>query len=156
MPNPKVKSKNQIVVGPDADAFHFLDTKGNVIGWIDGTGELQGNLTTNAGTNTTSLQGNPIAPTPPQINQALVWNGAAYAPSTVSGVANINFSDNEIPSPDPDGNNTVFTLLHSPKPPSSIQLFINGILQSVVPSGNTINLNDAPQIGDVLEAFYRY
>jgi hypothetical protein len=92
MPNPKVKSQQQIVVGPDADAFHFLDTKGNVIGWIDGTGTLQGNLTTNAGGNTTSLQGNPIAPTIPQINQTLIWDGSKWSPSSIAsgGVAPLN------------------------------------------------------------------
>lgn len=194
MSNPKIKSQNQIVVGPDADAFHFVDTKGNVIGWIDGTGTLQGNLVTTTGgnttniqggpispvppapnqilawngttwlpttplspnTNSTTIQGNPIAPTVPQINQALVWNGSAWTPGTISGVGNINFADAEVPSGTIDGINSIFSVLNAPTPPSSLQLFINGVLQAITPNGRTITLAFAPQIGDTLEAFYRY
>jgi hypothetical protein len=160
MSNPKVKSQQQFIVGPDTDAIHFLDVKGNIIGWIDNNGTLQGNLITTTGGNTTNLQGMPLSPIPPVLNQVLSWNGSTWVPVTItvsiSGGSNINFSDNETPLPEPDGNNTIFTLLHSPNPPSSLQLFINGLMQSILLVGNTITLSIAPQIGDVLEAFYRY
>lgn len=163
MSNPKVKSQNQIVVGPDADAFHFVDTKGNIIGWIDGIGELHGNLTTNAGSTTTSLQGNPVAPIPPAINQALVWNGAAYAPTTISTASpsgnSINFADAEIPMGNIDGVNATFSLLNAPTPSSSLQIVYNSGIQSpdmYMLNGRTFILTFVPQVGDSLVTYYRF
>jgi hypothetical protein len=165
MSNPKVRSQHQIVVGPGIDAFHFLDTKGNIIGWIDGTGTLQGNLTTNAGSNTNNIQGQPISPTPPQLNQTLTWNGVAWAPGTTATVKTVNFADAESPAGIIDGQNTSFTLSNAPIPSSSLQLFINGLLTiSYVLNGNRITLATPPNppnppddpTGDILEAYYRF
>jgi hypothetical protein len=229
MSKPKIKAQNQIVVGPDSDAIHFVDTRGNIIAWIDGTGVLQGNLATTTGGNTNNLQGGPVSPippapnqvlswngttwvpmdvsvntsllgnpissappapnqvlswtgtdwspinlppppppgptnnlqgvpiaaVPPQINQALVWNGVAWTPGAVS--TGINFSDAEIPKGPIDGANTAFVLLNVPKPPTSLQVFLNGVLDNgYFLSGATIFYSSPPNVGDTLEAFYRF
>lgn len=49
MATPKTFTKQQIVATPEQDALQILDIKGDVLGWIDGTGTGQGNLASGNG-----------------------------------------------------------------------------------------------------------
>lgn len=93
-----------------------------------------------------------------------VQTGPVIALSEYAG----NDGENEIPSGTRDGNNTIFTLAHSPKP-NSLRLFENGILLLLnvdyTLSGNTItligrNAGEYPDQtngnGDSLRAWYSY
>jgi hypothetical protein len=158
MSNPKIRSQRQIVVTPDSDAFHFVDIKGNIVGWIDGTGSLQGNLTTNAGTTTDNIQGNPISSVLPKPNQVLGWDGTSWFPTTIVNQNN-NFADNEIPVGAIDGCNTIFMIENFPNPPSSVKVYYNSGRQDPAQysvTGNTLQLTFTPQIGDTLVVDYRY
>jgi hypothetical protein len=72
------------------------------------------------------------------------------------------YSDSETPMGLINGVNTIFTLMATPSPSTSLQLFLNGLrMDSVldyVISGSTITfvLASTPQTGDVLVASYRY
>jgi hypothetical protein len=71
------------------------------------------------------------------------------------------FVDNEVPAGQIDGSNTTFTLADAPTPPSSLQIFRNGVFQKpgldYSLSGNVVNFTTiaVPQVGDVLLASYR-
>lgn len=72
------------------------------------------------------------------------------------------FSDSELPTGSINGSNATFTLAYVASPPSSLQLYLNGLRmdQNVdyTISGTTITFVPAsvPQTGDVLLATYRY
>ncbi len=72
-----------------------------------------------------------------------------------------NFVDAETPTGVVDGSNLVFQLTNAPSPVTSLTLYRNGLaLQESIDftlSGNTITFvsGNAPQPGDVLQAFYR-
>jgi hypothetical protein len=71
------------------------------------------------------------------------------------------FIDGETPGGAINGSNKSFTLANSPSPATSLDLYRNGLVQSVgvdyTISGNTITflLVATPQPGDLLQAFYR-
>lgn len=69
-----------------------------------------------------------------------------------------NFVYNETPSGDIDDSNNIYTLDFAPSPSSSLKLFLNGQLltqgQDYTLAGVTITMNDAPDTGSVLRAFY--
>jgi hypothetical protein len=73
-----------------------------------------------------------------------------------------SFSDAEVPSGAINGSNKVFTLMNPPGPPSSLELFVNGVLQTqgalndYILNGAIITFNFAPQIGDGVVGFYRH
>jgi len=84
-------------------------------------------------------------------------------PLPMGNIPVIQFSDNETPTGLVDGMNTVFLLATAPNPPSSLQLYRNGILQKAKQqdydlSGNqiTFTTKGIPQPGDTLLASYRY
>ncbi len=83
---------------------------------------------------------------------------AVYRTSTIPPYW--NFADAEIPAGAINGSNTTFTLLESPSPAPSLQLYYNeqlltfGLDFTVL--GATITTNFTPGGSDVLEAFYRY
>jgi hypothetical protein len=169
MSRPKVKAQNQIVVGPDSDAIHFVDTRGNIIAWIDGTGVLQGNLATTTGGNTTNLHGGPVSPIPPAPNQVLSWNGATWVPVTVSVDTSLQgnpispavpqpnqvlgwngsaWVPSSIPPPPPPGpTNNLQGIPVSPAPPQLNQALVwDGAAWSpgtIKGGGQTINFSDA-------------
>jgi hypothetical protein len=158
MSSPKVRSQRQIVVTPDSDAFHFIDIKGNIVGWIDGTGSLQGNLTTNAGTTTDNIQGNPISSVLPKPNQVLGWNGTSWIPATIVNQNN-NFADNEVLTNQIDGITSIFTLETIPNPTTSVHVYYNSGRQDPAQysvTGNNLQLTFTPQIGDTLVVDYRH
>jgi hypothetical protein len=70
------------------------------------------------------------------------------------------FADAEIPTGNIDGVNKTFNLGNSPTPSDSLELFLNGILQSPTQdytlSGFVITMNSAPTIGSFLIAWYRF
>jgi hypothetical protein len=73
----------------------------------------------------------------------------------------IVFVDGERPSGPINGSNNVFTLSAAPLPPSSLQLYRNGLLQrqpddySVALQTITFVAASVPQPGDIIQAFYR-
>lgn len=88
MSNPKIKSQQQIVVGPDSDAFHFVDTKGNIIGWVDSKGMPQGNTST--GSQGPTGPPGPIGPVGPQGPPGIVGSIGAVGPPGPTGAAAAN------------------------------------------------------------------
>jgi len=85
----------------------------------------------------------------------------AGSPGTWSANAtgSITFADNEVPSGTIDGANETFVLAHAPSPPSSLQVFAGGMLQSGASytlSGSTVTMTFAPLAGDSVVASYRY
>jgi hypothetical protein len=71
------------------------------------------------------------------------------------------FVDGETPGGTINGSNRSFTLANSPSPATSLDLYRNGLVQSVgvdyTIAGNTITFLQVamPQSGDLLQAFYR-
>jgi hypothetical protein len=96
-----------------------------------------------------------------QINTAL-----ATLTATVNGLSGLpssgtSFVDGETPSGTIDGSNAGFTLSQTPVPASSLELYRNGLVQTL---GIDYNLNgkaitflaaDIPRAGDLLQAYYR-
>jgi hypothetical protein len=80
--------------------------------------------------------------------------------AAASGGGSPNFSDAEVPSGSVNGINRTFTLSNAPNPALSLALYLNGVLQQQTTdyalSSSTITTASPPQIGDVLEAFYRF
>ncbi len=69
------------------------------------------------------------------------------------------FVDNETPA-GTSPLSTVYTLAHAPNPSASLMLYVNGVLQ--IPSTDftlssaTITFTNAPDVNDIIRAFYRY
>lgn len=92
-------------------------------------------------------------------NQTITWSGSAWEPTSLP--TGQTFVDNEIPSGLKNGVNKDFTLQHLPNPPASLQLFKGGILL-LQGTGNDYTINNkiitlaiAPDVNDVLVAYYR-
>ena len=71
-----------------------------------------------------------------------------------------DLTDSEVPSGTINGSNVTFTLANAPSPASSLQLFLNGLLQTAggvdyTLSGSTITYGVAPETGDAHVAWYR-
>jgi hypothetical protein len=77
-----------------------------------------------------------------------------------SGGSTLNFSDGETPTGLINNSNRIFTLTNIPSPSLSLQLYLNGVFQQQTQdytlSGASIAFAVAPQLGDILEAFYRF
>lgn len=79
-----------------------------------------------------------------------------------SGSAPIAFSDNEVPGGTINGTNALFTLSNAPAPATSLSLFRNGMLlrpsldYTLNAAAITFGLAAIPQLGDFLQATYRY
>lgn len=90
----------------------------------------------------------------PDIGDALI---AFYRTSNGMG---INFGDGQTPVGSINGSNLAFTLSFSPSPGSSLELYLNGVLQTAgidyTLASNTITYAVAPDIGDTHVAWYRY
>lgn len=85
--------------------------------------------------------------------------GAQTGTGGSGGTGGVLFYDDIAPSGLIDGNNTNFSLPSAPNPPSSLELFLSGVLQ--IPGtdytlvGSTIVFTTAPHIGSTIVAFYR-
>ena len=91
----------------------------------------------------------------------LIGGGAGGVVAGETGTILPNFGDAQTPAGAINGSNTFFVLPASPSPAASLALFRNGLLQT---AGNdytlngatiTFNSNAIPQLGDILEAYYR-
>jgi hypothetical protein len=111
----------------------------------------------------TGLEGTPVSTVPPTNNQVLTYNATTNQWEGSNALP--NFADDEIPGGAMDGTNTVFTLLHAPNPPSSLQLYYNGVEQKqnveYSLSGSTITYLRSTNLpssvaNEVLTAFYRW
>lgn len=91
--------------------------------------------------------------------QIMQLQDGEWVPVSVAGMS--TFVDNETPAGVIDGSNREFELEYMPAPPVSIQLFKGGVLMrqglanDYVVENQTIIFNTAPQINDVIVAFYR-
>jgi len=70
------------------------------------------------------------------------------------------FTENEMPTGDINGTNTIFVLAATPNPAGSLRLYWNGSLQKAggvdfTLSGANITMVLAPETGDILVAHYR-
>ena len=78
-----------------------------------------------------------------------------------SGPCSPQYVDSEVPSGQTDGSNTVFTLAQLPTPSTSLLLYRNGLLMTAGVDYNLANqqirfvAGAVPQVGDILQAFYR-
>lgn len=91
----------------------------------------------------------------PQFNESTgKWEPVSLASGSV-------FVDNEEPVGIKNSINKVFTIAHLPAPPSSIQLFVGGVLMQQGASNDytvdnqTITMNVAPSANDSMVVFYR-
>jgi hypothetical protein len=88
-------------------------------------------------------------------------NGTA-GPCSAGGGGSVVFVDQEVPLGGVDGSNTQFTIVSTPAPTTSLQLFRNGLLQKggfdYTLTGANITFVSAatPQPGDTLVAYYRH
>ena len=69
------------------------------------------------------------------------------------------FVDDETPTGSINGINVTFILANTPSPVSSLQVFLDGILQvnglGYTLSGTTITMAEAPTLGGSVKAWYR-
>lgn len=76
--------------------------------------------------------------------------------------AGYTFVDGETPAGTIDGANVTFTLTQSPDPAASLELYLNRVLMVVgtdfTLAGDTITFTGAgaPQVGDLIRAWFRY
>jgi hypothetical protein len=79
---------------------------------------------------------------------------------SAGGGALPNFTNGEIPSGLINGSNTIFTLSAAPSPASSLQLFLNGVLQiqgiDYTLLGQSITFTNPPVSGATLRAWYTH
>jgi hypothetical protein len=89
-----------------------------------------------------------------------VGNGNIIIAASGGAGANINFADAIVPTGNINGNTTIFTLPNSPNPSNSVQLFLNGVLQSnpgdFSITGNTITYVRAPISTSKHISYYRF
>jgi hypothetical protein len=96
-----------------------------------------------------------------QINSSLATLTTTVNGLTTATPSGIGFVDGETPSGTMNGTNAAFTLSQSPSPASSLELYRNGLVQTVgvdyTLSGKAITFltADVPVSGDVLQAYYR-
>ena len=68
------------------------------------------------------------------------------------------FHINEVPTPAVDGTVTDFTLVDTPNPTTSLEVYLNGTKQTITTnytlSGNTLTMVSAPQLGDDFKVNY--
>jgi len=72
-----------------------------------------------------------------------------------------NFADAEVPVGDVDGVNLTYTVAHTPNPPTSVRVYINGLRQalqyySVAGNNVTFTAGDGPQANDQIWMDYRF
>lgn len=98
-------------------------------------------------------------------NVASLSNTVAGLQSTVNQITStsvtVAFVDGEVPSGAVNGNNTVFTLSQTPSPTTSLEVYLNGLMEQggvdYTLAGNTITFSakETPATGDVIQAYYR-
>jgi hypothetical protein len=94
---------------------------------------------------------------------AAAFAGLPFKAFYRQGSGTFNFADNETPSGTINGSNASFTLAHAPSPTDSLQLYLNGQIQTqgvdYTLVGTTITFVTAPDVGFSglpFKAFYRY
>jgi hypothetical protein len=140
-----------------------------VLAFFTGGANAATNLSINQVSGPASLAGTVVVVLPNgKLASAIVGSGLSLAittPITLSAPASAgpSFADVETPSGTVDANNLIFTLVKAPVPPQSLAFFRNGLKQRAggndfVLSGSTVTFNpaSAPQVGDLLEANYRF
>lgn len=106
----------------------------------------------------------PLVVTDLKDGQAFVFNNTKYQTHEMmhgAGSSSGSNADGETPSGLINSSNTVYTLVHTPSPAFSLQLYLNGALQQAgggdyTLSSATITFNSAPLTGSILLAWYRY
>lgn len=93
---------------------------------------------------------------------AATYNGNGVIAVTISASAT-DFAENETPSGTVNGANDTFTLANTPSPAASLQLYVNGQLQTaggedytLATATITFTAGTIPETGDIIRCWYRY
>jgi uncharacterized phage infection (PIP) family protein YhgE len=120
----------------------------STVNGIASTQATQGSTLTTVGNTVTTLNNT-------------VTSLSAQLDALTAGSTTAQFTDGETPSGTMDGSNGTFTLAAAPGPPTSLQLYRNGLEQAngtdFTISGNTITFlnGNVPRSTDIVQAFYR-
>jgi hypothetical protein len=130
-----------------------------------GTGNTGGNTGTGTGSTITLplpiTQVSGLSAALATINSSISTLSTAVKNIPTTSVTGVAFVDAEAPSGAINGTNGVFSLLQTPSPASSLQLYLNGLELTAgldfTMTANTVAFasNAIPQTGDALRAYYR-
>lgn len=104
----------------------------------------------------------PTSTTPLKVHQVRVISSGGLWPVPPPQQQMPNFADSEVPVGVVDGTNRTFTLAFTPSPPTSLILTRNGLVMkrgldySLAGKTITFIVEQTPQVGDILLAWYRY
>lgn len=121
---------------------------------VEGTGEFTAGIAT---TDITTLGGDPFFVAGSGISLSVAPSGQITVSAT-TGVSNIQW--NERLTGDSDGLNTVFTMAYTPASPTTLMVFVNGVLQEAgvtadfTISGDTVTFNNPPAAESKITATY--
>jgi len=121
---------------------------------VEGTGEFTAGVAT---TDITTLGGDPFFVAGSGISISVAPSGQITITAT-TGVSNLEW--NEKLTGTANGINEIFTLIYAPSTPTSIMVFMNGVLQEAgatadfTISGSTITFNNPPPVESKITATY--
>lgn len=104
----------------------------------------------------------PTSATPLKVHQVRVISSGGLWPVPPPPPQQLNFADSEVPVGAVDGLNRTFQIAFTPSPPTSLILTRNGLIMKrgldYTLAGKTITfiVEQTPQVGDILLAWYRY
>lgn len=104
----------------------------------------------------------PTSATPLKVHQVRVISSGGMWPVPPPQQQMPNFADSEVPVGVVDGTNRTFSLAFTPSPPTSLILTRNGLVMkrgldySLAGKTITFIVEQTPQVGDILLAWYRY
>lgn len=104
----------------------------------------------------------PTSATPLKVHQVRIISSGGLWPVPPPQQQLPNFADSEVPVGAVDGRNRTFTLAFTPSPPTSLILTRNGLVMKrgldYTLAGKTITfiIEQTPQVGDIILAWYRY
>lgn len=104
----------------------------------------------------------PTSATPLKVHQVRVISSGGLWPVPPPQQQLPNFADSEVPVGAVDGTNRTFTLALTPSPPTSLILTRNGLVMkrgldyTLVGKTITFIVEQTPQVGDIILAWYRY
>jgi hypothetical protein len=106
----------------------------------------------------TSISLSRVLPGSAVTNQVVAFDGDNWVPFTLTGLA--QFADAETPVGTQNSTNVTFTLVHTPTPTISLQVFIGGVLLKLdndyTLTDNVLTFGTAPGANDILLAYYRF
>jgi hypothetical protein len=104
----------------------------------------------------------PSSAAPLKVSEVRVLSSGGLWPVPPPAQQQINFADSEVPIGSVDGSNRTFQLAFQPSPPTSLILTRNGLVMKrgldYTLAGKTVTfiVEQTPQVGDIILAWYRY